>query len=187
MKLINGLKKFNVKKAQQGLTLIEASMVLALSAVVIAGAVMYYNSAAESNKIQRAQGLLGSVQSAVQSIYATRPSFSGLSSQELTMTAAIPRSFINGSGTTATIINPWGGDVLVVAATPATNYTITFKALSLSACTAMASVDLGNSLIGLKVGSTDLTLGSFTGMNVAQACEAGGAATRSVDIAWTFK
>lgn len=187
MKLINGLKKNSVKKSQQGLTLIEASMVLALSAVVIAGAVMYYNSAAESNKIQRAQGLLGSVQSAVQSVYSTRPSYAGLSSKELTMTAAIPRSFIDGQGTNATIINPWGGQVLVGPGSVVTNYTITFQALSLSACTAMASVDLGNSLIGLKVGSTALTLGSFTGFQVAEACETGGSASRSVDIEWTFK
>lgn len=193
MMIFNGIndnkesQKRSQKRLQKGLTLIEASMVLALSAVVIAGAVMYYNSAAESNKIQRAQGLLGGIQSGIQSVYSTRPSFAGLSSKELTMTAAIPRAFISGNGANATIVNPWGGEVLVAAATPATNYNVTFKALSLAACTAMASVDLGNSLIGLKVGKTALALGSFTGGDVADACQAGGAAERSVDIEWTFK
>ncbi|EAM5884537.1 prepilin-type N-terminal cleavage/methylation domain-containing protein [Salmonella enterica] len=36
---------------EKGLTLIESAMVLALSAVVIAGVLAYYNYAAENNKM----------------------------------------------------------------------------------------------------------------------------------------
>ncbi|CQD41621.1 type 4 pilus major pilin [Yersinia mollaretii] len=185
MKLINGLKKNNVKKSQQGLTLIEASMVLALSAVVIAGAVMYYNSASESNKIQRAQGLLGSIQSAVQSNYATRTNYTGLAVNEITFSAAIPRSFLYGTGTGAKIINPWGGDVLLTAGTPNTTYTVTYQGIPPSACVSMANVDLGNSMVGLSIGGTALTIEGLTGARVGEACNS--ATNREIDVMWTFK
>lgn len=186
MKLINGLNKFSVKKAQQGLTLIEASMVLALSAVVIAGAVMYYNSASESNKIQRAQGLLGSIQSAVQSNYATRTNYTGLAVNEITFSAAIPRSFLYGSGVSAKIINPWGGDVLLEAGkAPSTTYVVTYQGIPPSACVSMANVDLGNSMVGLKIGGNDMTIEGLTGAQVGAACNA--ATDRTIDVAWEFK
>ncbi|EFN2499686.1 prepilin-type N-terminal cleavage/methylation domain-containing protein, partial [Shigella dysenteriae] len=40
------------KKLQRGLSLIEASMVLALSAIVVSGVMYYYQSASDNNKTQ---------------------------------------------------------------------------------------------------------------------------------------
>lgn len=184
MKTINNLSKIKLKKNQQGLTLIEASMVLALSAVVIAGAVMYYNSAAESNKIQRAQGLLGAIQSAVQSISAINPSYAGLTIADITSNASIPRSFVIGTGKSATVVNPWGGEVLLT--TVAASYSVTYKSVSPAACVSLASVDLGNSMIGLTVGTTTLTPENFTSTKISEACMDANK-NRSIDILWKFK
>lgn len=185
MKIINQLNKIKTKKNQQGLTLIEASMVLALSAVVIAGAVMYYNSAAESNKIQRAQGLLGAIQSAVQANYATRTNYTGIKINEITFSAAVPRSFVYGEGTAAKIINPWGGDVDLGVGTSSTTYKVTYKDIPPAACVSLANVDLGNSMVGLKVGTTTLKIEGLTGDAVGNACN--NTTTRTVNVEWTFK
>lgn len=186
----------NKKTLERGLTLIEASMVLALSAVVIAGAVMYYNSAAENNKIQRAQGLLGAIQAGVSSVYATRPTYTGLGTPTLTASTAVPRTFISGTGAAAQIVNPWGGTVHVVPGTNGREYSVTFPNVPKGACGVMAGSDLGNSLIAVAVDddATDtagtkgnLVPGSGTfAADVDTKCQSG-EASQVKKIVWTFK
>jgi len=191
------VKKIDKKNLEKGLTLIEASMVLALSAVVIAGAVMYYNSASESNKTQRAQSLLGGIQAGVQSIYATRPNFKGLVTTSLTSTSSIPRAFIEAG--TNTIVNPWGGNVVIASIEPFRTYTVSYIGIPKAVCGPLASADLGNSLISVSVApnasltSQTAAMGpaitpgsnSFTSDTVA-ACNDGDNDSL-LDISWTFK
>jgi type II secretory pathway pseudopilin PulG len=94
------------KRYEQGLTLIEASMVLALSAVVIAGVMLYYQSASDQNKIMNAQSEIGSIQTVVQSIYGNSMDYSGIATGVLKGSSAIPPNLLNASGAPVT---PWGG------------------------------------------------------------------------------
>ncbi|HFS8112828.1 TPA: type 4 pilus major pilin [Enterobacter asburiae] len=193
---MKALLKTNKKKFENGLTLIEAAMVLALSAVVIAGAVMYYNTASESNKIQRAQGLLGAIQAGVSSVYATRPTYTSLTSATLTSATAVPRSFISGTGTNTRIVNPWGGTVHIEPSTGGREYSVTFPAVPKGACGIIAAADLGNSVIAVNIlddsSDTAGAKGSLvpgasdyeTGVDTA--CQRGDAATVK-KIVWTFK
>ncbi|ECB1045841.1 hypothetical protein S780_24890 [Salmonella enterica] len=54
---------------EKGLTLIESAMVLALSAVVIAGVLAYYNYAAENNKMRNSIEELQHINATVQALY----------------------------------------------------------------------------------------------------------------------
>lgn len=185
------VKKGNKNKFEQGLTLIEASMVLALSAVVIAGAVMYYNSASESNKTQRAQSLLGGIQAGVQSVFATRPNYVGLTSSVLASTSAIPRAFIEAA--TNTIVNPWGGVVTVLTGNPNRQYTVSFAGVPKGACGPLASADLGNSLVSVAVGTgttagTARSPGNATfSQTILADCVSGATSDVVKTITWTFK
>lgn len=59
-------------KLQKGLSLIEASMVLAISAVVIAGVMAYYQFASDNVKLDKLSSALNQVVSSVSVLYANK-------------------------------------------------------------------------------------------------------------------
>ncbi|ECK8874953.1 prepilin-type N-terminal cleavage/methylation domain-containing protein [Salmonella enterica] len=63
---------------QRGLTLIEAAMVLALSAIVISGVMYYYNATSESYQEQQAMEMIENIISKVNALYTSAPSTEGL-------------------------------------------------------------------------------------------------------------
>src|SRR3546814_9545479 len=73
----------NVPLIQRGLTLIEAAMVLAIATLVVAGIMMFFQSANMNSKTNEAVGQLGAVQQAVRSVYAGQPTYTGLNAQAL--------------------------------------------------------------------------------------------------------
>jgi type II secretory pathway pseudopilin PulG len=169
------LKKMFKKRGQQGLSLIEASMVLALSAVVVSGAVMYYQGASDSNKLQDAMGELGSIQSAVQSLAASSGDYSAVTNGQLAKSTQIAPTFINK--TSNGLVSPWKGAV-TYDGTAASTYDVKMAGVPESACQTFALTKLGSSLVSLKVGSASGTPGSAA---LTTACDGGS------DITWTFK
>ncbi|HHU2117506.1 TPA: pilus assembly protein, partial [Escherichia coli] len=73
-------KKMNLRKnkMEKGLSLIEASMVLALSAIVVSGVMFYYQSASDSNKTQNTVSQVMSVMSAINGLYVGQASYTDL-------------------------------------------------------------------------------------------------------------
>ncbi|ELD0488243.1 hypothetical protein QUQ58_004904 [Escherichia coli] len=63
----------------KGLSLIETAMVLALAAIVTAGVMFYYNSAAQNEKNTNAMLLMQEILVKVNSLYANQSSMTGLS------------------------------------------------------------------------------------------------------------
>ncbi|EDU7996421.1 hypothetical protein CSM15_004832 [Salmonella enterica subsp. diarizonae] len=63
---------------QRGLTLIEAAMVLALSAIVISGVMYYYNATSESYQEQQTMEMIENIISKVNALYANASSTEGL-------------------------------------------------------------------------------------------------------------
>ncbi|EMW3203339.1 hypothetical protein AAEU23_004721 [Escherichia coli] len=57
------------KKTSKGLSLIEASMVLALSAIVVSGALYYYNNASSNRKLQEDAKTIQMVLSTIRALY----------------------------------------------------------------------------------------------------------------------
>lgn len=99
------------KKFQKGLSLIEASMVLALSAIVVSGVMYYYQSASDNNKTQNTVSELMSIVSAVNGLYAGQQDYNGLTEQVLYNTSAVPENYKNSS--TKGITHPFGDNITV--------------------------------------------------------------------------
>lgn len=145
-----------MKKYEKGLSLIEASMVLALSAIVISGVMFYYQSASDSNKTQNTISEVMSTIAAINGLYVGQSSYTGLGNAILHNSSAIPQSY-KGSGDNSTIItNPFGGKMNVYPGATNTNmYAITLTQIPQSACLNIASMNLGTSLVGVGTNFTD--------------------------------
>lgn len=153
-KMVNTMqqkKMIRKNKMEKGLSLIEASMVLALSAIVVSGVMFYYQSASDSNKTQNTVSQVMSVMSAINGLYVGQASYAGLTNEVLFNSSAVPENYKDKS--TRTINNPFGGQ-LTVAETGG-GYTLTLKRVPKSSCVNIASMNLGTSLQAVGVNVTN--------------------------------
>ncbi|ENP9968306.1 TPA: pilus assembly protein [Escherichia coli] len=156
-------KKMNLRKnkMEKGLSLIEASMVLALSAIVVSGVMFYYQSASDSNKTQNTVSQVMSVMSAINGLYVGQASYKGLSDAVLYNSSAVPANY---KGSAGEINNPFGGRLRV--APNSGGYTLLLEGVPKSSCVNIASMNLGTSLQGVGVGVTpngNLTANNLNG------------------------
>lgn len=144
--------KINNKKAEKGLSLIESAMVLALAATVTAGVMFYYQSASDSNKTQSAISEVMSATSAINGLYIGQNGYTGLTVDVLKNSSAIPDNYKKTTG----ISNPFGGDLNVGAAKNGNTdfgYYIQLTKLPKSACISLATLNLGTSAAGYRIGT----------------------------------
>lgn len=139
-------------KMEKGLSLIEASMVLALSAIVVSGVMFYYQSASDSNKTQNTVSQVMSVMSAINGLYVGQASYAGLSDDVLYNSSAVPENYKDK--TSKKINNPFGGRLSVASKTSG-GYTLTLEGVPKSSCVNIASMNLGTSLQGVGVNVTN--------------------------------
>lgn len=154
-------KKMNLRKnkMEKGLSLIEASMVLALSAIVVSGVMFYYQSASDSNKTQNTVSQVMSVMSAINGLYVGQASYAGLSDDVLYNSSAVPENYKDK--TSKKINNPFGGRLSVVSKNSG-GYTLTLDGVPKSSCVNIASMNLGTSLQGVGVEVKDLNSNPVT-------------------------
>lgn len=152
-KMVNTMqqkKMIRKNKMEKGLSLIEASMVLALSAIVVSGVMFYYQSASDSNKTQNTVSQVMSVMSAINGLYVGQASYDGLSDAVLYNSSAVPANYKGSSGE---INNPFGGK-LHVAPNTSGGYALLLDGVPKSSCVNIASMNLGTSLQGVGVGDS---------------------------------
>lgn len=149
-------KKMNLRKnkMEKGLSLIEASMVLALSAIVVSGVMFYYQSASDSNKTQNTISQVMSVISAINGLYVGQASYAGLSDDVLYNSSAVPENYKDKDKNSKKINNPFGGRLSVASKTTG-GYTLTLEGVPKSSCVNIASMNLGTSLQGVGVNVTN--------------------------------
>ena len=134
---------------QKGLSLIEASMVLALSAIVVSGVMYYYQAASDNNKTQSTVSEVMSIVSAVNGLYVGTSNYTGLTKDVIMNTSAIPANYKNGKD----ITHPFGGKINIGAAiNDNTKYYILLEDVPRGACVNLASMNFGTSLAGAGVG-----------------------------------
>lgn len=174
------------KKFQKGLSLIEASMVLALSAIVVSGVMYYYQSASDNNKTQNTVSEIMSIVSAVNGLYAGQQNYNGLDEQVLYNTSAVPENYKNSS--TGGITHPFGDDVKIgpVGNNGDNGYYIFLGKIPKAACVNLATMNFGTSMAGVGVGVSTGQLEKATspttlssGTNVRSATVYSGAFTPS--------
>ncbi len=133
---------------QKGLSLIEASMVLALSAIVVSGVMYYYQAASDNNKTQSTVSEVMSIVSAVNGLYVGTSGYAGLTKDVIMNTSAIPENYKSGTD----IIHPFGGKIDIGATDDNTKYYIILNDVPQGACVNLASMNFGTSLAGADVG-----------------------------------
>ena len=138
----------NNKRNQRGLSLIETSMVLALSAIVVPGVMYYYQAASDNNKTQSTVSEVMSIVSAVNGLYVGTSGYAGLTENVIMNTSAIPENYKDGQS----IIHPFGGKINIGATTDKTKYYIILNDVPQGACVNLASMNFGTSLAGANVG-----------------------------------
>ena len=133
---------------QKGLSLIEASMVLALSAIVVSGVMYYYQAASDNNKTQSTVSEVMSIVSAINGLYVGTSNYEKLSNDVIMNTSAIPENYKNGKD----IMHPFGGKIDLGATNDKSKYFIILNDVPQGACVNLASMNLGTSLAGVGVG-----------------------------------
>ena len=140
------------KKLQKGLSLIETSMVLALSAIVVSGVMYYYQSASDNNKTQNTVSELMSIVSAVNGLYAGQQNYDGLTASVLYNTSAVPENYKNSAK--QGITHPFGDDINIgpVGNKGENGYYVLLNNIPKAACLNLATMNFGTSMAGVGVG-----------------------------------
>lgn len=139
----------NNKRNQRGLSLIETSMVLALSAIVVSGVMYYYQSASDNNKTQSTVSEVMSIVSAVNGLYVGTSGYTGLDQSVIIKTSAIPENYKSKTGDK--IMHPFGGSLTLGPTLNNTGYYIELANIPKSACVNLSSMNFGTSLGGVGV------------------------------------
>ncbi|EOC4683473.1 type 4 pilus major pilin [Escherichia coli] len=137
---------------QKGLSLIEASMVLALSAIVVSGVMYYYQAASDNNKTQSTVSEVMSIVSAVNGLYVGTSGYAGLDESVILKTSAVPENYKSKNGTS--IMHPFGGSLTLGPTQGHTGYYIELANIPKSACVNLSSMNFGTSLGGVGVNTT---------------------------------
>ena len=172
------------RNRKRGLTLMEVAMVLAIVGIVIAAALLYYNSANTARQTTSALGQLAQIQQSIRSLYAGQSSYAGVSHTELAQSEALPASMI---GTGNTIRHAFNGTVEIEPATTAggsnSGFKVTFANVPQDACKQMLTKDLGRGLYEAGVdGNTEVQPDlPFTLSGATTAC-----ADTYNEVTWTF-
>ncbi|EFI6428747.1 type 4 pilus major pilin [Escherichia coli] len=132
---------------QKGLSLIEASMVLALSAIVVSGVMYYYQAASDNNKTQSTVSEVMSIVSAVNGLFVGTADYAGLTEKTIINTSAVPDNYKNGTN----IMHPFGGEVNLGQVANG-GYYIVLNDVPKGPCVNLASMNFGTSLHGVGVG-----------------------------------
>lgn len=152
------------KKFQKGLSLIEASMVLVLSAVVVAGVMVYYQSAQDNNKMEQTLSQTLSLVGGVNGLYAGQSNYDGLDTNTVAQSGAVPASALDSSTSKTRIVNGFGTHTDAYAmnltnlknGTAGTNdgYALVLRGLNKAQCTKVSSQKINGSLYGTAIKAT---------------------------------
>ncbi|WON76965.1 hypothetical protein [Serratia sp. UGAL515B_01] len=130
----------------------EAAMVLAFSAVVVAGVMAYYNSASTNEKTERTISEEMSIISAVNSTYSSAPNLKEITGEIIAKMGFLPASYISSDGEIKT---PSGTTVSIKAGKMDKNSDPGYFNIKIPVprrmCSTMARLDLGSSLIEMRV------------------------------------
>lgn len=147
------------KNFEKGLSLIEASMVLALSAIVVAGVMYYYTSAAENNTNQNTIALIETIVSKVNALYANQSTTQGLNTKMIAKQIPGVKTLVDRGGFYILIPGRGAGNIRVRPTMNNDNtYSIDFNnddsSVSLdeiySQCMLLTGGRFGSSFIGYK-------------------------------------
>jgi len=180
----NPLKPRPARVRSRGLTLIEAAMVLAILALVVAGIMQFYSQANMSRQTTAALGELASVQQNIRSLYDGQASYAGMTTALIAKSKALPAKMVNG----VTLRHSFNGAIDIAAANAGggwnSGFQVEFENVPQKACIKMLSYDYGRGLYAMGVGSASRTQTDGLPYTLAAATAACSAAND--DVVWIF-
>lgn len=176
------------RRRRSGFSLVEIAMVLAIVALLVAGIMLFFSNANTAQRTNDAMAELAAIQQTVRSLYSGQADYTGLDAVLVGNSRQMPAKWVRGTiGSATGLSSPFGAAVNVAAATTTTtndSFTIAMTGVPAQACNKMVTMDLGTSLISLRVGST---AAAVTGRAMT-AAEANGACVNNnaQTITWTL-
>lgn len=140
------------KKISKGLSLIEASMVLALSAIVVSGVLYYYNNASSNRKLVENSKTIQMVISTIRTLYENQKPTTPI---DLKAVAQAGNFKTKSTGSTTYIVMPTGENLSIISGAAAFGnrlYAIDFYTSDKNVCSHLASIKYGTSHFATEVG-----------------------------------
>lgn len=139
------------KKNSRGLSLIEASMVLALSAIVVSGALYYYNNASSNRKLAEDAKTIQMVISTIRTLYENQKPTTTIDGQAIALAGNFKTK---SSGNDLSIVMPTGESLKIINGTSTFKkryYAIDFFTSDKNICSHLASIKYGTSHFATQV------------------------------------
>ena len=134
------------RRRDRGLGLVELALALAIGALLVAGAVLYFANASAAHKTNEAMSQLTAIQQVVRGLYSGQPDYTGLTSNIVALSKHLLSKFIKGTGAAAAITSPFNAALTVLptsrtAGIGVTHFTVNLVGVPDQACTKMATTD----------------------------------------------
>ncbi|HBA8915551.1 TPA: hypothetical protein J1246_004749 [Escherichia coli] len=152
------------KKKSRGLSLIEASMVLALSAIVVSGVLYYYNNASSNRKLQEDLKTVQMVISTIRTLYENQPPTTTIDADAVAKAGNFTTVKSNNK---INIVMPTGEYLNIISGTSTFNkrlYAIDFFTKDKNICSHLASVKYGTSHFATEVADKSGTVTTVTNL-----------------------
>lgn len=135
-------RKITFSKKNRGFTLIELSIAIVAALVLIGLGLYFYNNVKNETGAMNATNGVTALSSGVKALY-PNPTYTGLTASLLIQAGKAPQNMVSGTGSTATLVNNWGGAVTVAPANynggTANAHAITFPSVPRSACNSVVA------------------------------------------------
>ena len=140
------------KKFSKGLSLIEASMVLALSAVVVSGVLYYFNMASNNRKLQENVKSIQAVVSTIRALYANQPPGTPVDLDAVIKSGNFTKGTTKGNHDA--IILPTGDTIRIydgARLTGGKTYSLELRTKSSDVCSYIGGINFGTSHFGTEI------------------------------------
>ena len=139
----------------------------------------YVTGAFSGAKASQSTSELSTIISNVQGLYASQPTFSGLTESVAVQGGVFPSSMVSGANT----YDPWNGGVTVQeAANRTTEFTVEFDSVPIHACDKLVISYNSSNLVGLTINGTSVTLPP----TISEATQSGGCVATGNALIWTL-
>lgn len=142
------------KKFSKGLSLIEASMVLALSAVVVSGVLYYFNMASNNRKLQENVKSIQAIVSTIRALYANQPPGTSINLDAVIKSGNFTKG--KAAGGEDAIILPTGDSIRIYDGSSSPNlggkaYSLELRTKSSDVCSYIGGINFGTSHFGTEI------------------------------------
>ncbi|MBI9252209.1 prepilin-type N-terminal cleavage/methylation domain-containing protein [Escherichia coli] len=169
-------------KSKKGFSLLELLLVLGIIAALVVAAFIVYPKVQASQRAQAESNNIATIQAGVKALYTSASSFTGLTNSVAVQAKIFPDNMLSGSGSSATPINAFKGNVVVASAdtgpsaATGSSFTITYSNVPAAECTKIITAAAGNFYtagVGT-AGNVKAAGGVLDVAETATQCESGG-------------